>query len=245
MSSRTAGLELATASRGRDRILFDPERVTDPTARLFDPSQWMAQEKVVATYHGRGPTYVLAAGEVEWVLRHLRRGGFPARLVEDRYLWVGEARSRPFRELRILAHLAREGFPVPHPVAAGVWRHGLMYDGDIITTRVPGEPLSLNLREDRPSPRAWRGIGKTLRRFHERGVYHADLSAGNVLVGAEGVFLIDFDRARIRKRGRWMQRNLDRLERSARKLAGAERWAAPRWQACWSALWTGYKSWNG
>lgn len=197
---------------------------------------------MVATHEGRGTVHVVDAGEEEWVLRHLKRGGFPARIVEDRYLRTGVARSRPFRELMLLQRLVAEGLPVPPPVAAAVWPRGLVYTGDIVTVRVPGQPLRRQLADEDPHPPVWRRIGRTLRRFHESGVYHADLSAGNILVDGKQVTLIDFDRGRVRRPGGWERKNLARLQRSAAKILGREVWESPPWTACWRALMEGYRT---
>jgi len=226
-------------------ILHDPRRLPEPAARTFDPAHWLARGDVVATHEGRGTVHVVDAGEEEWVVRHLRRGGFPARIVEDRYLRMGAGRSRPFRELKLLRRLRREGLAVPPPVAAGYWPRGLTHAGDIITVRVPGRPLRRYLTEGNSHPPLWRRVGATLRRFHRAGVYHADLSAGNILVDEEQVTLIDFDRGRIRRPGPWQRRNLARLQRSATKILGPEVWQSPAWTACWRALLEGYREGGG
>jgi tRNA A-37 threonylcarbamoyl transferase component Bud32 len=65
----------------------------------------------------------------------------------------------------------------------------------------------------------WRAIGSTIARFHSHGVQHADLNASNILLGADGaVYVLDFDRGRIRARGAWEQEVLARLKRSLDKL---------------------------
>jgi hypothetical protein len=65
----------------------------------------------------------------------------------------------------------------------------------------------------------WVAIGRCLRRFHERGVFHADLNARNILIDTSGsVWVIDFDRSEIRTPGWWCDANLARLHRSLRKL---------------------------
>ena len=59
-----------------------------------------------------------------------------------------------------------------------------------------------------------------IRRFHDHGVWHADLNANNVLIDNENrLYLIDFDRGRLRQAApQWQQANLDRLKRSLLKL---------------------------
>jgi hypothetical protein len=50
-------------------------------------------------------------------------------------------------------------------------------------------------------------------------VWHADLTAHNILLDAAGVpYLLDFDRGRLRAPGRWRVGNLARLQRSLRKI---------------------------
>ncbi|HVF34656.1 MAG TPA: lipopolysaccharide kinase InaA family protein, partial [Candidatus Saccharimonadia bacterium] len=62
--------------------------------------------------------------------------------------------------------------------------------------------------------------GDTIRRFHDAGVWHADLNAHNVLRDEAGAFwLLDFDRGWLAPpRERWRRANLARLERSLRKV---------------------------
>ena len=63
---------------------------------------------------GRGTVAFVRDGERRWVLRHYRRGGLVARLLDDRYLWTGADRTRAFREWRLLRELRAAG-----PAGAG------------------------------------------------------------------------------------------------------------------------------
>ena len=66
------------------------------------------------------------------------------------------------------------------------------------------EPLSRDLAA---------GVGAAVRRLHAEGVWHADLNAHNVLVDRDGrIWIIDFDRARLRPAGSWAAANLARLQ---------------------------------
>ena len=65
----------------------------------------------------------------------------------------------------------------------------------------------------------WQAIGRCIKRFHQQGIYHADLNAHNILLRDAEVFLIDFDKGEQRPAGRWCQANLKRLLRSLTKLA--------------------------
>ena len=75
----------------------------------------------------------------------------------------------------------------------------------------------------------WQRVGACIRRFHDRGVYHADLNARNILLGNEGaseagkIYLIDFDNGHIRCEPNddgqgWKAANLARLLRSLNKF---------------------------
>ena len=62
----------------------------------------------------------------------------------------------------------------------------------------------------------WQATAETLARFHNAGVFHADLNINNILFDEHGkVFLIDFDRGEIRKPAQQtVENNMDRLKRS-------------------------------
>ena len=83
-----------------------------------------------------------------------------------------------------------------------------------------------------------------MRRFHDLGVCHADLNAHNVLLSEESVYLVDFDRCRLRAPGLWRDANLVRLRRSLEKVTWAlpaERFA----ESDWHALLDGYRQSTG
>ena len=62
------------------------------------------------------------------------------------------------------------------------------------------------------TPALAEAVGSVIGRFHRAGVWHADLNAHNVLVAPDGVYLIDFDRGRLRVPAvAWQQANLQRL----------------------------------
>lgn len=201
-----------TQATRRGAILYDDRLLDHADDALFTPP-----EGSVAAAGGRGRTFILKRAEGEWVLRHYRRGGMPGRFVHDVYVWTGLEASRPWREWRLLDSLYKEGLPVPQPVAARVEHRGLFYRGDLITRRIAGA-YSLAERLDGRVP--WDAVGRTLRRFHDAGVWHADLNAHNILLDAEGsVHLLDFDRGERRPAAEgWKQANLDRLKRSLDKL---------------------------
>ena len=206
-------------------ILYDKSLINHMPAACFEPASWPACRPVegVLRSGGRGTTVIVADGEREFVLRHYRRGGLIGRVNHDRYLWCGRDRTRSFAEWRLLARLRRLGLPVPRPAAARYRRLGLFYRADLLTVREPGiRPLAARLLEDTDAA-FWRGIGRGIRRFHDACVCHADLNAYNLQVDeADRVFLLDFDRGRMRAPGAWQRGNLARLEHSLDKVARLE-----------------------
>ena len=208
----------------------------------FTPTHWEARGRPTEPAEGgRSSVVFVRHGDDEWALRHYHRGGLVRRVSPDRYIWSGEARTRSFREWRLLADLHRQGLPVPKPVAAHYEKIRATYRADIITRRIPGaSPLSARLVARALAEEGWRQIGACIRRFHDAGVCHADLNAHNILLDEDGrPWLLDFDKGSLRAPGRWRHRNLGRLLRSLRKISMEE--AATQFApANWESLLAGY-----
>lgn len=213
----------------RGAILFDPERVDRPGWELFDRDRWRARGALIAHTGGRGSIHFIEDGHRHWALRRYLRGGMAARIAHERFLYCGEERTRSFLELRLLARLRDMGLPVPAPVAAGYRRRGCAYEAELITERLMGATTLIEmLRAGRMNDARWAAIGSCLRRFHDAGVQHADLTANNILLGDDDrVWVLDFDRGCLRAPGAWRGRVLDRLARSLAKLrVGRDDWQA-------------------
>ena len=210
-----------------------PASQIDPA--LFSPAYWRQHGGVVGEAPGRGTSLFVQAGSQQWVLRHYRRGGLIGRVIRDRYLWTGLERTRAFRELRLTAELHARGLPVPPPVAACVWRHGLSYRAALITVRLAGTRALAERLADADATLLER-VGASIARFHAAGLDHVDLNARNLLVdAADQVWLIDLDRCRLRPPGAWQAANLDRLARSLAKFdapPGAMETIRRAYQAC-------------
>lgn len=208
-----------------------------PRVEWFDPGYWRRQGAVTGEAVGRGSALFLETEFGPAVLRAYLRGGWASRVSRDRYFFISWERSRPAAEFRILAELAEAQLPVPAPLSAMGRKQGLFYRGWLMTRRIEGvEPLADRFTEE--PPETWRRIGACIRRFHDFGVVHADLNARNILVGGHsngdsGIYLIDFDRARIDAgNDSAFRANLQRLKRSLDKWwpdGGDDK--ASRWQA--------------
>lgn len=148
------------------------------------------------------------------------RGGLIGRLVSDSYLWLGEEATRAFSEWRLLSELLAMELPVPRPAAARYSRSGLSYRADLLTVLIPDAmSLSERIATLLCTDDFWRKLGSDIAFFHKAGVFHADLNAYNIQMDRDDkVWLIDFDRGRLRQPGPWRKGNLARLHRSLRKI---------------------------
>ena len=206
-------------------IIFDSSIVDDMGGKDFDIASYRASNAVVGEASGRGTTYFVNCKTISCVLRHYHRGGMMASISKDRYWWTGMYNTRSWREWYLLVKLKDWDLPVPRAIAARAVRHGFFYTADLLMEKIENsEPLSAMLSKQKLDEPQWRKIGATLRRFHQRGVYHADLNAHNILLDQEGnVYVIDFDKGQLRATQRsWQLANLNRLKRSLNKIRQAD-----------------------
>lgn len=223
-------------------IVFDADACGQIGADWFDPQTWRRRNALRAMEGGRGGVAIIDTPAGECVLRHYRRGGMVAGVLGDRYLWTGAGRSRGFREFRLLARLAALGLPVSAPVAARFVRGGLFYTAGLITRRVPdAQTLAQRIAAGTLDTALLRTVGVTIARFHRAGAWHADLNAHNILLNADGVHLIDFDRGRILPLADgWRDANLRRLRRSLLKVGAGAQGETVFASAIWRPLLDGY-----
>ena len=210
---------------GTQYSLYDADVLCSAKAELFDVEHHRDQGMLQGDAQGRGRAWFISLQEDAAVLRHYRRGGW-MQILGDRYLWTGLERTRALREWRLLAELSRLGLPVPRPLAARVVRRGIVYRADIITRRIESShSLAATLQTSPLSLQEWSRLGRCIRRFHDAGVYHADLNAQNILLDSDGgIYLIDFDKSEIKaSSGKWQKKNLERLKRSLEKLASIDK----------------------
>ncbi len=239
------GPEVTRSAVAGGAMLYDTSRAGNLGPEWFEPRFWKDKGAVTAAAGGRGAAYFIKIDDRNLVLRHYRRGGAMAALLGDRYRWHGEASTRPFTEWRLTYRLHRAGLPVPAPVGARYRQDGTSYSGDILTERLPTVgSLAECLRTGALSVTTWIAIGRCIRRFHDLGVDHADLNAHNILLSEEQIYLVDFDRCRLRRPGLWSDGNLVRLRRSLEKITWglpAERFS----ESDWHGLLDGYRQSSG
>ena len=223
-------------------MLYDASKAGNAAASWFDAKWWSRRGEVRASAEGRGAALFIDADGRRLVLRHYRRGGWIGKLSKDRYLWRAASLTRPFLEWHLLYVMYRAGLPVPNPIAACYRRIGrYSSSADLLTEQIPEvSSLATRLLAAGLPLNSWIAIGRCLRRFHHDGVCHADLNAHNVLLNdAQEVWLVDFDRGRLRRPGLWCDSNLVRLRRSIEKITDAL--PADRFSAAdWASLLSGY-----
>jgi 3-deoxy-D-manno-octulosonic acid kinase len=227
---------------------------------LFDPL-WLERSGLITGHAlaGRGSTCFLYVAGHKLVLRQYRRGGMVRHFNKRHYVWQGLEQTRAMREFELLRQLEVLGLPAPRPYACEVNRCGFLYTASLITRILPGHTLAefFTTGDRQPDARltddVWAEIGICVRRFHDAGVWHADLNAHNILINGTQVALIDFDRACLKTvrepagnprrqtkqpgAQRWREANLQRLHRSLHKVAAGSSTTmqAEQWQSLISA----------
>jgi len=100
-------------------------------------------------------------------------------------------RSRLSVEVRVLGRLQQSGFPSPS-----------LFDCDIeeswiLISRIIGRPLYKAISDGSAGTDVMESVGALIRRLHEEGVSHGDLTTHNILIDDSGnLSLIDFGLAR-------------------------------------------------
>ena len=214
-------MNVATARIEGQIILYDADLIEQPEDLTFNVKAWANRSAIIGFAEGRGTTFFVNYLDHEMVLRHYHRGGAISNILYDQYLYLGQNLSRPWREFNLLNKLGAMRLPVPAPVAARIVRKGLLYRADIITHRIKqARNFAQIIEQDDLNQGYWVALGSLIKRFHQKGVYHADLNANNILLDEGGRFyLIDFDKSNIRSiNAKWQNENLDRLKRSLEKI---------------------------
>jgi len=222
-------------------VAYDAGLMDVPGPDYFSVDYWRSRQAVTGEAIGRGSAWYIEAPHGPVVLRHYLRGGWVAAFSRQSYFYTGVSSSRPFREYHVLAELHAKGLPVPRPVAALCQHHGALSTGAIMTVRIPSTKTFADILSGEGAVEGtWSKVGSCIRKFHDAGVWHADLNARNILLDTDlKVYLIDFDRARFNP-GKPVNGggNLNRLKRSFQKLWSQKK--MPALQPGWNELMAGY-----
>jgi 3-deoxy-D-manno-octulosonic acid kinase len=237
MSATPAPTHVNLLETPHGSILCDAAVAERVREAWFDIEYWRGQGSVEATPGGRGAAAFVDTPAGAMVLRRYLRGGLAAYLSRDRYLFTGALRSRGFAEFHMLSMLCQAGLRVPRPLAAMYRRHGPFYVAAILVARIDGVVRLCELL-DAADHDLFRRVGRAIGQLHRLRVWHADLNADNILVdAADNVWLVDFDRARVRDQpgdGAWALGNLARLRRSMFKFEAPRRMAD--FEGAWAEL---------
>lgn len=200
-------------------------------ARTVLPEQslyaWASKQPDALDLGGRVPAYsVLIPGqERRVVVRHSHHGGLLGPLQGD--LFFPPTRA-PY-ELLVSHLLAGLGVRTPLVVAIAVYPVKRIFRrSDVVSLELPGRDLGKALR-DQPDADVRKGwldsIAALIRALTSIGAWHPDLNVGNVLLVESGpsaweAYVLDIDRLQFAPPSDPTVRdaNLDRLERSIRKL---------------------------
>ena len=176
-------------------------------------------------FQGRGVTYgvgIPGCGRV--VVRHAHRGGVPRRFASDLFL----LRLRPLRELIASYRLRALGVPTPEFIGYVTYAATPFFRYDVATREVEdaADLAAWLARTTQPDSRSSliRSAAALIHRLAEAGAHHSDLNAKNILLVRNGgdfdALVIDVDRVRfhVPRSPMVMDANLQRLERSLRKL---------------------------
>ena len=212
-------------------LLYASNLLPSPDAELLGRN--ILQQASVCepvTTGGRGQAWFVEIDEVSAVYRKYMRGGLIARLIQQTYFSLSTENTRSVREWRLLQWMYDNGLPVPQPLAASVCRWPVrlspFYQAQILLQRIPDvNTFDELLSQQSLEAQVWQSVGQCIRAFHNKGIYHADLNASNILLNADNkVYLIDFDKGERREaspdNAQWKQDNLQRLKRSLLKQQG-------------------------
>ncbi len=198
---------------------YDSECFTEASPELFTATYWQDLNAINGQESGRGTTWFVQHQSHSLVLRHYLRGGMMSKVSRDHYLFTSWQNCRSITEFNILNQLSQLHFPVPKPAAAQVIKKGLYYQADLLTHRIPKAQDLVQVLKQAQCKDFYCSLGALIAKFHDAGVYHADLNIQNILQDEQGLFwLIDFDRAKLLKpKQAWHSNNLKRLKRSFEK----------------------------
>lgn len=209
-------------------LLYAPNRLSSPDAELLSRNilqQARACEPV--TTGGRGQAWFVEIDAISAVYRKYMRGGLIARFIQQTYFSFNTENTRSVKEWRLLQWMHDNGLAVPQPLAASVCRWPVsfspFYRAQILIQRISDvQTFDERLSQQSLQAGIWQSVGQCIRAFHNKGIYHADLNANNILLNANNkVYLIDFDKGERRQaapdNAQWKQDNLQRLKRSLLK----------------------------
>ena len=212
-----------TIQRGSHTVLIRPEWKASLLDDLLGDFDRVEPSRRRLYSHGRVAhfSYLPAGAPARVFVRHARRGGLIGAVLGGLYTAV----ERPLQELRAATAARQAGVAVPEPLAVRATRvGGLFHRFTVITREIENAQDLLTFATGTTGRKreVLDRVADEMRRLHESGVYHADLTMKNILLSGTSVYIIDLDKARLvdHRDGRLDMTNLARLNRSVVKLLG-------------------------
>ena len=178
---------------------------------------------------GRGPALITEIAGRACVVRHYRRGGAVAGLLDDRYARL--AQNRVLRELRVSESARARGVATPAVQCAAWYNHGLFRRFDIATMYIAAsrDLADVLFGEEAVPERALRASVRLIRDMLRAGLVHQDLNLKNILIAPDRAYVLDLDRCRVEEgvSAATSQVMRDRLLRSLSKWERRTGKAAP------------------
>jgi hypothetical protein len=213
-----------SVSRGPHTVLIRPEWKACLLEDLL--SDFSGVDPAVRRLYSHGRvahfSYLPGGAPGRVFVRRARRGGLIGAVLGGLYTAVG----RPLREVTAATVARRAGVGVPEPLAVRVTRvGGMFYRFTLVAREIEDAEDLLTVATAPPSGRKRALIDRVadeMRRLHESGVYHADLTMKNILMSGDSCYIIDLDKATLapKRDERLDMMNLARLNRSIVKLLG-------------------------
>ena len=208
---------------GRNHFIYNGDLLDKLDKKIFKRKKLKKVFK--KNRQGRGTATFFEHHSLPMVLKRYNRGGMLRHFIQQYYLFIGCRHVRMWQEFLLLSQLNQMQLPVPVPIAGRAKFKGPYYRGELITQQIlNSETLAQRLEKRSIEKKLWYNIGKTIKRFHDLQVYHADLNANNILLDKnDDIYLIDFDKGKIiPNQHTWKEKNLLRLLRSLNKIASIE-----------------------
>ena len=207
---------------------YNANAMDDFSPEMLNSQYWQTKNAITGSAQGRGTTWFVqycslnskSKKNQQWVLRHYFRGGLMGKIINDKYFFTGQKKTRAAQEYQLLDILQSLALPAPKPIAFRVTKQGPFYQADLLSSRIEhAQDLVAILSKEALAEGVWREVGRVIRRFHDAGIYHHDLNSHNILLDDKNkVWLIDFDRCDQRAISSvWQQANISRLLRSFEK----------------------------
>ena len=167
--------------------------------RIFDKPYQSAE----AVLGGRSAVSVqMIEGIGSVVGKYYNRGGLLSHFVKRRYLRWGKFRS--LAEFELLHKVNDLGVMVPKPIAYA-YQGSILYKAWLVTNEIKQHQTlaRLSLSDPDTALSLINQVASQVSILIRNNIHHVDLHPGNVLVDANAnIFLIDFDKARLRQRDR-------------------------------------------